>query len=281
MELDTLTCALSCGVYPCVCSSASANVIWVMPSRNEKLNTACNHSAASRTKGCPSGSLPCLCLQPKSDALGGGGGQGKQIWISQALSQPPPAGLLVDSTHAISSHGSDALCNNVQAPELKIRSYTVIILWAVLWVKAGASRSKHHSTGMQKDGQTAQNTHQLVTAVGLGSWTDEEMLSFTDTPNKFWGVSSDSIGIAQVWQHFLLRGTGSLYSPGAQSATAPASHAVTALQYHGSAEPLTEITQKTTNILLPPDLTGPNTNSLISYIVPVQHTHRAGEALWL
>lgn len=77
------------------------------------------------------------------------------------------------------------------------------------------------------------------------------MPSFTDKPIKFLDVSLNSVGSAQVWEHFLLRGTYNLHRPWTQLATAPAFHAVTALRCHGSANPLTGLTQETTNILLP------------------------------
>lgn len=98
-------------------------------------------------------------------------GQGKQIGIpiSQALSQPPLAGLLVGGTYAVGSHHTQ-LWDCVQALELKPGVYTVIIPQVTLCFKGGGSRSKQPSTAMQQgeDGQTLQDTNQLVTAEGLG-----------------------------------------------------------------------------------------------------------------
>lgn len=124
MELTTLPWAV---VYPCVCSSASANMIWVMPSRHEKLNTTCNHSfCCLENRRMAIWPTACLRLQPKSDALGEGQGKQIQIIISQALSQPLPAGLLIEDTNAAGSHGSDGLCDCMQALKLKTGFYTVI-----------------------------------------------------------------------------------------------------------------------------------------------------------
>lgn len=117
----------------------------------------------------------------------------------------------------------------------------------------------------QEDGQTSQDTDQLVTTAGLGPWTDEETPSFTVKRNEFSGVSWNLISFAQVWELLLLRGTDNLHRPGAQLATAPAPHAVNCIVLPRVCRLSRWTHSKTTDILLPCDLTGPNFKRLTSY----------------
>jgi len=72
-------------------------------------------------------------------------------------------GLPVEGRHAVGSHHPAGLCDCAQALELKAGFYAGIIPWAALCVKAGASRSKHPSIGMQQgdDSQILHNSAQL------------------------------------------------------------------------------------------------------------------------